>query len=141
VLSSEEPRPPLAAAKDKDDVAALMKLALGSPRNAIIESWRLLQDLLVEVAKRKGPQFPVPAGRCALRPKRGIFPPQPEAHPGQRRGRRPESVGHPRQGQRQSGLQPVGGRRGAVRPLQRLGEGGSRKDFVRAAVKARPAIQ
>jgi hypothetical protein len=31
-----------------------MNLAHGSPRNAIIESWRLLQDLLVEVAKQRG---------------------------------------------------------------------------------------
>jgi hypothetical protein len=58
VLSSssalEVPRQPLAAVEDKKDVAALMHLAHGSPRNAIIESWRLLQDLLIEVAKRKG---------------------------------------------------------------------------------------
>ncbi|MEY2606309.1 MAG: hypothetical protein QOH31_4131 [Verrucomicrobiota bacterium] len=38
------------------DVAALMNLAL-MPREAIIESWNLLQNLLFKVAKRKGHDF------------------------------------------------------------------------------------
>jgi hypothetical protein len=51
------PQQLVAAPEKKDEIAALMNLAHGSPRNAIIESWRLLQDLLIEVAKRKGHDF------------------------------------------------------------------------------------
>jgi hypothetical protein len=38
----------------KKDVAELMRLAPRSPREAIMESWTLLQDALIELAKRKG---------------------------------------------------------------------------------------